>query len=356
MDKYGIDSHKLNFHPRRVADWLDGKTIYPINLEVGLTGACNHRCIFCSIDYLNYKPDSLSKGMLLDNFTELASKGLKSILLAGNGEPLVHPCCTEIINETKKLGIDVALSTNAVLFDKNIITECLDSLSWVRFSVSAGTEKTFKLVQGAKDGDFDKVLTNIATAVEVKKAHNCKTVLNVQIVMIPENVDEIVTLAKEVKKCGADNFIVKSFGLTKLIKTSLKERVDEKFYADYEMLERDLLSMDSDEFHVIYRNQRIHNTFQKKPYSECYAAPFHACIGADGGVYPCCNLLGLSEYAYGNLNQNSFVEIWENKRRNDVLNKLKDCKLEPCPTACKLDVMNRYLHTLVHPGEHVNFI
>ena len=50
MEDYKVDSHKLIFHPERVADWVKGKTVYPINAEVGLAGACNHRCIFCAVD------------------------------------------------------------------------------------------------------------------------------------------------------------------------------------------------------------------------------------------------------------------------------------------------------------------
>ena len=45
-DKIRMDSHKLIYHPERVAAWKRGENIYPIELEIGLTNACNHRCIF----------------------------------------------------------------------------------------------------------------------------------------------------------------------------------------------------------------------------------------------------------------------------------------------------------------------
>ena len=49
-----IDSHKLMFHVDTVNKWLKGEKFYPIYVEVGPSGACNHRCIFCALDYLGY--------------------------------------------------------------------------------------------------------------------------------------------------------------------------------------------------------------------------------------------------------------------------------------------------------------
>ena len=55
-DKIRMDSHKLIYHPERVAAWQRGENIYPIELEIGLTNACNHRCVFCAVDYTGYRP------------------------------------------------------------------------------------------------------------------------------------------------------------------------------------------------------------------------------------------------------------------------------------------------------------
>ncbi len=61
MDEYGIDSHKLMFHVPRVNDWLQGKTVYPIYIEIAPAGGCNHRCTFCAVDYIGYKVRYLDK-------------------------------------------------------------------------------------------------------------------------------------------------------------------------------------------------------------------------------------------------------------------------------------------------------
>ena len=151
-----MDSHKLIYHPQEVARWKNGENIYPIEMEVGLTNACNHRCIFCAVDYTGYKPTMLSKDVLLPNLKEVSAKGMKSIIYAGEGEPLLNKNAVEIINQTKSYGIDAAMSTNGVLLTKEVSRECLKSLTWIRFSTAGIHEDTYDKIQQGKPGDLKR--------------------------------------------------------------------------------------------------------------------------------------------------------------------------------------------------------
>ena len=101
MDKYRIDSHKLVYHIPRIQDWLEGKNIYPIYMEMSPAGACNHRCTYCGLDFMKYQPRFLDTAMLKERLPELGRLGLKSIMYAGEGEPFLHRDMAEIINHTK---------------------------------------------------------------------------------------------------------------------------------------------------------------------------------------------------------------------------------------------------------------
>ena len=298
----------------------------------------------------------LKKEVIEKTFEEIKPLGLKSVLFAGSGEPLLHPDFSDIVNATKQMGIDVALSTNGVLLKSEIVDKCLKNISWIRFSVSGGTEKTYKKIHRGKDGDLQKVFDNIKYAAEFKRKNNYDTVLNVQIVMIPENVDEMITLARKVKECGADRFIVKSLGTMYATENSTINDVTMKFYQNNDSFYEELMSLNDDKYEVVYRKNRMHNTFSKKNYSSCYAYPFHGCIDAEGCVVPCCNFMGVKEFTFGNINNQSFVEIWDSDSHKNVMKKLEDLKLKPCTMACKLDTMNRFLKGFVYLDKHINFI
>lgn len=356
MEDYRIDSHKLMFHPKRVAEWCEGKLVYPINAEVGLAGGCNHRCVFCAVDYMGYKPQFLTKEILHERFTEMHEKGLRSVLFAGTGEPLLNKDITDIINDTKNIGVDVALSTNGVLFEEDIARECMGAISWIRFSVSAGTEQTYKNIHRGKDGDLERVFHNLFEAARLKKQYEWKTVLGVQIVMVPENEHEILTLARKVKGLGADQFSVKSIGWQPLSNEELKKFDRISYYEHCEELEEQLKQLSDDKFRAIFRSNRASKPKIGKPYRECYAMPFHINIDANGDVWPCCTLVGMDGMSFGNIYDNTFEEIWIGDRRKSAIEKINNMNLSECSPECKLDDMNRYLHELKHPNAHINFI
>src|ERR1035437_6949238 len=110
-DKFNIDGHKLHLHPERVAQWLvDPVNTYPIYVEISPVGHCNHRCSFCAVDYVGYKPESLDADVLADRLYEMGRLGVKSIMFAGEGEPLLHKDIGSLIEYTRHVGIDVALT------------------------------------------------------------------------------------------------------------------------------------------------------------------------------------------------------------------------------------------------------
>ncbi len=90
--------------------------------------------------------------------------------------------------------------------------------------------------------------------------------------------------------------------------------------------------MENENFKIYFRLHAMEMLKCKRAYKQCLALPFMVYIDAKGNVWPCIVFMGKKELSYGNLNEETFVQIW------------------------RLDEMNKYLDVLKHPGEHVNFI
>ena len=53
----------------------------------------------------------------------------------------------------------------------------------------------------------------------------------------------------------------------------------------------------------------------ERTYGRCLALPFYSYIDAGGTVWGCKEYLGDERFAFGNINEQTFREIWEGPRR-----------------------------------------
>lgn len=354
-DNFKIDSHKLIFHPHRVVQWLDGKTIYPVFMEISPSGNCNHRCLFCAKDYMGYQNRFLDSGNLLDRLTELGSLGVRSIMYSGEGEPLLHPEIAHIIQHTKSVGIDVAVASNGVFLTQGLAEQILPFLSWFKFSINAGSASGYAAIHGTKTADYELVLGNITDAARVIKEQELACTLGTQILLLPENVDEIELLAARVKDAGARYLVVKPYSQHHKSLTRKYECLD---YAPYLKLSKRLERFTDSSFKVIFRMNTIMKTNRpERGYKRCLALPFWSYIDSGGNVWGCNSHLGDERFLYGNISAESFIDIWNGERRRRSLDFVaSEMDPEGCRMNCRMDEVNRYLWELTHPSDHVNFI
>src|SRR5450631_34881 len=211
LDKLRIDSHKLIYHPRRVAQWLDGEPIYPVYIEISPSGACNHRCTFCAIDYTGYHSRFIDTAPLMDRITEFGAHGVGSIMYAGEGEPLLHPDISRIVCHTRSIGIDVAITTNGVKLVPQLAEQILPHLSWLKISIDAGSPEQYASIHRTKPDDFHTVFANIEAAATMIEDNGWTCALGTQALLLPENADEMEVLAARVKDAGAHYLVIKPY-------------------------------------------------------------------------------------------------------------------------------------------------
>lgn len=355
-DRFGIDSHKLHYHPGRVSQWLSGdddwekaKSVYPVYVEVSPAGACNHRCTFCAVDYIGYKTRFLDAALLKDRLAEMARLGVKSVMFAGEGEPLLHKGLGDVSVAAKAAGLDLSMTTNAVALGDSFPIE---TYSWIKASINAGTADTYGKIHRTKPEDFERALGNMGKAAKRRK----KTTLGAQMVMLPENVTEAETLAKRCRDLGLDYVVIKPYSQHKFSVTKQYEGVK---YDPFLGLAEKLEALNTKTFNVVFRANAMKKWDDPgRAYDKCHATPYMwAYVMADGAVYGCSAYLLDDRFNYGSIADKSFQQVWEGEKRRANWKYVRETlDISECRKNCRMDEVNRYLWRVKNPPEHVNFI
>jgi radical SAM protein with 4Fe4S-binding SPASM domain len=351
MVEVDVDNHKLIYHPDRITEWLKTGDCFPIYVEIGVTNRCNHRCVFCALDWFEKKPEDIDADVMIRALGEMARCGVKSVMFAGEGEPLMHRNICDFIVSARREGLDVALTTNGALYSREKLERTLSSLSWIRFSIDAGTPETHKKIHCGGTKDFNTTLQNIRLAVEIKKRDNLPVIIGVQFLLIPDNMDDLETFVALFKEIGVDNVQIKPYSQHPLSKNRFAIE-----YSQYQGIEEAVKKYQTSKYQVIFRSQTAKRLMKKREYEVCYGMPFFTLIEADGSVIPCMMFYRNPEFCFGNLYEQSFSSIWTGERRKHILQLLTKNTIDHCRDGCRLDAINRYLAQLKNPHPHVNFI
>lgn len=354
MDEWHIDGHKLVYHPARVAQWLEAgddwekvKKVYPIYWEVTTSAACNHRCTFCSVDAIGYPAILFDRDILARRMAEAARLGVKSVMFGGTGEPLVHKRISAITRSAADVGLDVAFTTNAVLLNK---LDAVDRCTWIKVSLNAGRRDTYAAVHKTDASDWDKVWANIADAVKRKG----KCTIGVQCVVLPENVYEMRELATKCIEVGVDYLVLKPYSQATFMLSRQYEGIN---YADMRAYLQGVKEFSTKNFQVIYRSQAMEQEIGKKHgFTKCNATPFFWTYSmADGRMFTCSAHLLDERFCIGNLNEQSFQEIWEGEKRRECWEMMREFDIKRCRLSCRMAQQNKYLQDFERT-QHVNFI
>lgn len=352
MSELFLDGSKLINHLPIVEKWAKGEHFFPIHAEISPTSGCNQRCTLCYVDFLGHKSGMLDENIMNSLALEFGKVGVKSVLLAGEGEPTANKGIVSMIQRAHSVGVDMAINSNAVLMNKEMSAAILPHLMWSRFTFQASHKELYNAIHLGGKTDYERAVANVQEAVRIKRDNKLKVTLGIQQILINENFEDVYNTAKLSKDLGVDYFVVKRF--SKHPKNDYDVDVDLYKKSIDQFIQAEALS--DENFKVIVRWNNF-NEDPKRGYKKCLGTPFITQILADGKVYPCSQFFKDPNYILGDLHKQSFEEIFRSERVKEVTKKIEmEIKVKNCISYCRHNSTNEFLWKIYDKPEHENFI
>lgn len=365
MDRYLLDSHKLLWHLDRVLEWQKKKVITPIYIEISPVSFCNHKCIFCGIDFARdasmpatHRQDHyLNREILCNRLIEMGKVGVKSIMFAGEGEPLLHKDINTFIKTANTSGIDVSMTTNGSMGSYDIWRDILPFMTWIRFSVDAGTSEVYTIVHNVPESSFGKTISSIEDAVRVKKEERLGITIGVQFLIIEENLNDIENALSLFSGIDIDYLSLKPYSLHPQM-INKREVIYSEETIDYlqDIVDRYKAKT---KIEIIFRKDAMKKYMDKgRFFSHCRALPFWGYISTNGDFYTCSVFIGKKGFRAGNIYDNDIQGIISGDvRKNSIEYGENGLNIgEKCRLNCRMARINEFLELLENKPQHINFI
>lgn len=263
----------------------------PISISIEPTTSCNLRCPECPSGLRSFsRPTGMLKPEVFEKVIDELSPTLSYLIFYFQGEPYLHPQLLDMVRYASDKKIYTATSTNAHYLDDEAARKTVESgLDRLIISIDGVDQETYESYRIG--GKLSKVLEGTQNIVKWKKELKSKTPHVIfQFLVVRPNESQIKQVYVLADELGVDEVALKTAQIydykngSDLIPTQAK-------YARYKR--------QKDGTYVIKNNLLDH----------CWKM-WHSCVITwDGKVVPCCFDKD-AHFVLGDLNENSFKEIW----------------------------------------------
>lgn len=168
-----------------------------------------------------------------------------------------------------------------------------------------------------------------------------------QMVLVPECFDQVIPLAELGIELGVDYVQIKQF-------SDAGEGMPMHFdMNEYKQVEEDLKKveqMSTDKTEIIVKWRAMEDTKNitmdgKWEFEKCLDLPFLFQISGNGKCYPCGYLFNKEEYCYGDLMEESLMDILTGDRYWEVIRKIAQMEVKDlCTGQCRHSCGNEFMH------------
>lgn len=278
---------------------MEKRIAVPKRIQLETFYGCNARCVMCAMSFTPVRkkemmPVEMSEYVL----TELSPfvDQIEKVDLFGLGEPLLDPFLFDRIESAKRKGFrNIAVSTNADLLNrdkqKRLLGTGIDS---ILLSIDGVLKETHENIRIGVD--FERVLENCLSLIEMRDREKCRT-----------------------------RFVVRL----------IKQKSNQEEWEPYKRFWQDKLSADKDDLLILYgmntmggyvysKKDLVHTVNEKIEKAPCHMVFDRFIVLNDGTVPLCCEDTPRADFAVGNVNSNTPIDIFNNKK----MNRMRDLHLK----------------------------
>lgn len=362
-----LDGHKLSHHLDRVAAWRRGERIAPILIDMALTKGCDAKCTFCFAWMQKNRGKAITE-TVMDHFMEDSARmGVRAISLLSDGESVMSPVYVHTVKAAAERGIPIASGSNCHRLTPDKQEEVLKHLTYVRINFPAGDKDRYCEIMQVPGSFYEQTSDNVRNMVFIKRRDNLAVTLGLQMVLQPQDSDQIIPFVLKAKEFGVDYAVIKHC-------SDDEDGFLGVDYSKYEALipllkEAETLATDDFQVHAMWSKMLFG---AERNYSRCYGPPFLVQISGSGVVAPCGQKFATKyaeKFHIGNICEDRWWDIWQSDRYWEVMDYLKAGEFNPqssCGPVCRQHKINEALYAERHGGEsisgssepveHVNFV
>jgi|ETNmetMinimDraft_2_1059921.scaffolds.fasta_scaffold07957_3 MoaA/NifB/PqqE/SkfB family radical SAM enzyme len=339
VNKSPFNENKILRHPEQIKAWLEKGWTLPIGLDIDLTNRCQHNCPGCLSAFNREDQEEIPFEKAKELIEEFGQLGIKAINFGGGGEPTHHPRAAELIRLVKKNGMELGIFTNGSDLSDDLIDAIINSCTWVRISLDAGSPQVYRITHGMKDDSYQNVLDNLKRLVKKRNESGRDVKIGTSYLIGSHTIHDIYNAAKNSKECGVDYFRARPFEY--IPGTELNEDRTQRLKEQLEMCKE----LEDENFNVSFPKVRVESRMegneQSAFFNQCHFPQVYTSISADLKIHPCCHFKNSSRNArptdnidpkLGDLTNRKFLDVWTDLHR---INTLKSLNISTCPNPCQ---------------------
>jgi len=269
----------------------------PISIAIEPTTSCNLRCPECPSGLRSFtRPTGMLQQEVFRNVMDQLSPTLSYLTFYFQGEPYLNPQFLEMVKYASDKGIYTATSTNGHFLKDEVSRQTVESgLDRLIISIDGTSQDTYESYRIG--GDLTKVVEGAKNIIAWKRKLKSKTPHVIfQFLVVKPNEHQIPEVYRLAKEIGVDEVKLKTAQIYDYAKGSELIPVQDKYSR--------------------YRKQNDGTYTLKNSLDDHCWKMWNSCVITwDGKVVPCCFDKD-AHFVLGDLNQQSFEDIWFGEKYN----------------------------------------